>query len=310
MMDVRIVNLKRYFGKTKAVDDISFEFSSGNVFGFVGPNGAGKTTTMRILATLDDPTEGNAYVNGVSLVDDPEKARRYVGFMPDSLPAHRDMTVHEYLDFFARAYDIRGAKRRAVVDSVEQFTNLKGIREKFLRALSKGMKQRVSLARAIVHDPAVLVLDEPAAGLDPRARVELRELLRVLADRGKAILISSHILTELAEICNGAVIIEQGKILRAGSMQEIIAGASPHRTIVIRAAGGADLLHKELLQVPAVQEARVVGEEVEIRVDGDDDTHSTILTHLIGKGFRIIDFRQRQMDLEDVFMTVTKGEVQ
>ena len=207
-MDVRIVNLKRYFGKTRAVDDISFEFTSGNVFGFVGPNGAGKTTTMRILATLDDPTEGNAYVNGVSLVDDPEKARRYVGFMPDTLPAHRDMTVHEYLDFFARAYDLRGAKRRTVVESIERFTNLEGIRDKFLLALSKGMKQRVSLARSIIHDPPVLILDEPAAGLDPRARVELRELLRVLADRGKAILISSHILTELAEICNGAVIIE------------------------------------------------------------------------------------------------------
>jgi ABC-2 type transport system ATP-binding protein len=309
-MDVRIVNLKRHFGKTKAVDNISFEFSAGNVFGFVGPNGAGKTTTMRILATLDDPTDGHVYVNGVSLVDYPEKARRYVGFMPDSLPAHRDITVHEYLDFFARAYDLRGAKRRAVIDSVEQFTNLSGIRDKFLLALSKGMKQRVSLARAIIHDPPVLVLDEPAAGLDPRARVELRELLRMLADRGKAILISSHILTELAEICNGAVIIEQGRILRAGSMKEIIAGESPLRIIMIRAAGGAEPLHRELLQMPVVQEARIVGEEVEISVDGGDETHSDILAHLIGKGFRIIDFRQRHMDLEDVFMTVTKGEVQ
>ncbi len=310
-MDVRIVDLKRYFGRTKAVDGISFEFSSGHVFGFVGPNGAGKTTAMRILATLDDPTEGNAYVNGVSLVDDPEKARRFVGFMPDSLPSHRDMTVHEYLDFFARAYGLRGPKRRAVVESVEQFTNLTGIREKFLPALSKGMKQRVSLARALVHDPPVLILDEPASGLDPRARVELRELLRVLADRGKAILISSHILTELAEICNGAVIIEQGRILRAGSMEQIIAGGSPHRTIVLRAANATpETLCKELLQLPAVQEARVTGKEVEIRVDVDEDAHSEILAHLIGKGVRIVDFRQRQMDLEDVFMTVTKGEVQ
>ncbi len=310
-MDVRIVDLKRYFGRTKAVDGISFEFSSGHVFGFVGPNGAGKTTAMRILATLDDPTEGNAYINGVSLVDDPEKARRFVGFMPDSLPSHRDMTVHEYLDFFARAYGLRGPKRRSVVESVEQFTNLTGIREKFLPALSKGMKQRVSLARALVHDPPVLILDEPASGLDPRARVELRELLRVLADRGKAILISSHILTELAEICNGAVIIEQGRILRAGSMEQIIAGGSPHRTIVLRAAKATpEALYKELLQLPAVQEARVVGKEVEIRVDGDEDADSEILAHLIGKGIRIVDFRQRQMDLEDVFMTVTKGEVQ
>ncbi|MEN6458265.1 MAG: ABC transporter ATP-binding protein [Thermoguttaceae bacterium] len=309
-MDVKVVNLKRYFGKTRAVDDISFEFSSGDVFGFVGPNGAGKTTTMRILATLDEPTEGNAFINGVSLIDEPEKARRHIGFMPDALPTHRDITVHEYLDFFARAYDVRGPKRLAVVDSVEQFTNLKGIRDKFLRALSKGMKQRVSLARSLVHDPSVLVLDEPAAGLDPRARVELRELLRVLADRGKAILISSHILTELAEICNGAVIIEQGRILRAGSMEQILARESPHRTIVIRAAGGPDALHKALLEVPAVHEARIVGEDVEIRIDGDDNVHSDILARLIGSGFRIVDFRQRQMDLEDVFMTVTKGEVQ
>jgi len=308
-MDVSIVNLKRHFGKTRAVDDISFGFSSGDIFAFVGPNGAGKTTTMRILAPLDDPSEGNAYVNGVSLVDDPEKARCLVGFMPDSLPAHRDMTVHDYLDFFARAYGLRDAKRRSVVDSVEEFANLKGIREKLLRALSKGMKQRVSLARTLVHDPPVLVLDEPAAGLDPRARVELRELLKVLADRGKAILISSHILTELAEICNGAVIIEHGKILRAGPMAQILTGESPHRAVVVRAAGETDALQRELLQTPSVFEVRVTGEAVEFRLDGGDDVQSGVLAHLIGKGFQVIDYHQRQIDLEDVFMTVTKGEV-
>jgi ABC-2 type transport system ATP-binding protein len=230
--------------------------------------------------------------------------------MPDTLPAHRDMTVHEYLDFFARAYSLRGDKRRAVVDSVEQFTNLKGICDKFLRALSKGMKQRVSLARALVHDPPVLVLDEPAAGLDPRARVELRELLKVLADRGKAVLISSHILTELAEICNGAVIIEQGRILRAGSMDEIISRESPHRTIVIRAIDGPESVYRELLQAPAVIDARIIGDEVEIQVEGSDEINSAVLTHLVEKGFRIAEFHQRQMDLEDVFMTVTRGEVQ
>jgi ABC-2 type transport system ATP-binding protein len=167
----------------------------------------------------------------------------------------------------------------------------------------------VSLARTLVHDPPVLVLDEPAAGLDPRARVELRELLKVLADRGKAILISSHILTELAEICNGAVIIEHGKILRAGSMAQILSGDSPHRAIVVRAAGEIDDLQRELLQTPAVFEVRVTGEAVEFRIDGGDDLQSGILAHLIGKGFRIIDFHQRQVDLEDIFMTVTKGEV-
>jgi ABC-2 type transport system ATP-binding protein len=309
-MRVRISNLKRYFPKTKAVDGISFEFSSGDIFGFVGPNGAGKTTTMRILATMDDPTEGDAFLGSLSVVNDPEKARRYIGFMPDTLPAHRDISVHEYLDFFARAYGVRGQRRRTVVDSVEQFTNLTGIREKLLPTLSKGMKQRVSLARALVHDPPVLVLDEPAAGLDPRARIELRELLRVLADRGKAILISSHILTELAEICNGAVIIEQGRILRAGSMEQILNQESPLRTIVIRPLGGAEEVYKEMLQLPAVREARLDGSVVEVQIDGGDDAGASLLTHLIQRGFRIADFHHRQMGLEDVFMTVTKGNVQ
>jgi ABC-2 type transport system ATP-binding protein len=308
-MDVQIVNLRRYFANAKAVDNISFEFASGDIFGFVGPNGAGKTTTMRILATLDDPTAGDILINGASVVDDPEKARQFVGFMPDTLPTHRDMTVHEYIDFFARAYGLRGPKRLSVVESVEEFTNLKGIRDKFLPALSKGMKQRVSLARAIIHDPPVLVLDEPAAGLDPRARIELRELLRALADLGKAVLISSHILTELAEICNGAVIIEHGKILCAGSMDQIVSQKTTTRILAVRILGDIERLYKELLQVPSVQEAKQVGGEVEIRIDGGDEVHSDILTHLIAKQFRVVEFRQKQMGLEDVFMNVTKGEV-
>lgn len=309
-MDVKILNLRRHFAKTRAVDNISFSFASGDIFGFVGPNGAGKTTTMRILATLDDPTDGDVLVNGASVVDEPEKARRFVGFMPDTLPAHRDMTVHEYVDFFARAYGIRGPKRLAVVDSVEQFTNLKGIRDKFLPALSKGMKQRVSLARAIIHDPPVLVLDEPAAGLDPRARIELRELLRALADLGKAVLISSHILTELAEICNGAVIIEHGQILCAGSMNDLVTQKASHRVIAVRILGDLDSLQRELLQMPTVQEARQVGGEMEIRIDGGDESHCEILSQLVAKQFRVVEFRQKQMGLEDVFMNVTKGEVQ
>src|SRR5262249_11838272 len=204
-MRINVVGLKRYFGRTRAVDGISFSFASGQIFGFVGPNGAGKSSTMRILATLDEPTSGDAYVDGISVTEDPEKARKLIGYVPDTLPGHRDISVHEYLDFFARAYGIKNPKRRQVVESIEEFTNLLGIRDKHLTALSKGMKTRVSVARALVHDPPVLVMDEPAAGLDPRARIELRELLKVLSGQGKAILISSHILTELAEICTGAV---------------------------------------------------------------------------------------------------------
>lgn len=309
-MEVSVTNLKRYFGKTKAVDGISFEFTSGHIFGFIGPNGAGKTTTMRILATLDEPTEGNAHIGGVSVVEEPERARHLLGFMPDSLPTHRDMTVKEYLDFFGRAYGLHGRKRTRYIESIVDFTNLTGLQGKFLRALSKGMKQRVSLARALVHDPPVLVMDEPAAGLDPRARIELRELLKALADQGKAILISSHILTELAEICDGTVIIEQGKILRAGSMDQIIAEDIPHRLVVIHPIDKIDELYKHLLQRPKVEEVKIIGRQIEVQIAGDDETCGDLIANIIQSGFRLIEFHQRRAGLEDLFMTVTKGKVQ
>jgi ABC-2 type transport system ATP-binding protein len=310
-MQVTVRNLKRYFGQTRAVDDITFMFGSGHVFGFVGPNGAGKTTTMRIMATLDEPTDGDIYLDGVSLVEEPEMARRLIGFVPDSLPSHRDITVHDYIDFFARAYGICGRQRMEMVDQIEEFTNLKGIRYKFLNALSKGMKQRVCLARALVHNPPVLVMDEPAAGLDPRARIELRELLKILAGQGKAILISSHILTELAEICDGTVIIEQGKILRAGTLEEIIAcDKKAKSTVRLRPAGKYDELQKELLQTPSVLAVRAMGDEIEIDVDGDENRPQEILSMLILKGYRISEFKLQEMGLEDVFMSVTKGVVQ
>ena len=316
-MKVEVHNLRRYYGRTHAVNGISFSFESGQIFGFIGPNGAGKTTTMRVLATLDEPTSGDCTIDGVSIIQQPEAARRLVGFMPDSLPAHRDITVHEYLDFFARAYQIKNPKRDPVVEGVEQFTNLLGIRDKTLNALSKGMKQRVSLARAIIHDPPLLILDEPAAGLDPRARVELRELLRVLAQQGKAILISSHILTELAEICNGAVIIEHGQIITAGTIDDILTSASgasgeagPRIKLSIRPFGSeVDDLYKVLLEMPHVQEANVAGQYVEAEITGDEAAACELLAELIRRDFKILEFKQRRAHLEEIFMSVTRGEV-
>ena len=309
-MQINIVNLKKYFGTTRAVDDISFTFSSGQIFGFVGPNGAGKTTTMRILATLDEPTSGDAKIDDVSLVETPEQARRLIGYVPDALPTHRDISVHDYLDFFARAYGMIGAQRRQVVESIEGFTNLTGIREKTLHALSKGMKQRVSLARALLHDPPVLVMDEPAAGLDPRARVELRELLRILSGQGKAILISSHILTELSEICDGAVIIEQGQIVTAGTLKEIASPDVEQHTVVIRPLNRQNDLHKAMLLMPNVAAVNQLGNEIEAQITGSEETCSELLENLIQDGYRIVEFKQRGGDLESVFMNVTKGEVQ
>jgi ABC-2 type transport system ATP-binding protein len=310
-MRINVVQLKKYYGATRAVDCISFAFASGQIFGFVGPNGAGKSTTMRILATLDEPTAGDAFVDGVSVVEEPEAARRLVGYVPDSLPTHRDMSVHEYLDFFARAYSLRGRHRRQVLDRVEEFTNLTGIRDKPLVALSKGMKQRVSVARSLIHDPPVLVMDEPAAGLDPRARIELRELLKLLSWQGKAILISSHILTELTEICTGAVIIEHGKILRAGTMDEILAGDTLRRTVLIRLLDRQEELCRQLAGKPRVESAKLlVDNTVEVAVDGVEEVCCDLLAGLVRDGFRVVEFKLHRADLEDVFMNVTRGEVQ
>jgi ABC-2 type transport system ATP-binding protein len=309
-MKIEVVHLKKHFGNTRAVDDISFTFSSGHVVGFVGPNGAGKTTTMRILATLDEPTEGDAFLNGVSVVEEPERARELIGYVPDALPTHRDMSVHEYLDFFARAYGIKNPRRAQVIAGIEEFTNLSGLREKMVHALSKGMKQRVSLARALLHDPPVLIMDEPAAGLDPRARVELRELLRVLAGQGKAILISSHILAELAEICNGAVIIEQGKLLMAGAIDEFLSTDGTRRTVLIRTLDRQDDLVRDLLQMAHVEAANPAGAEVLLEVSGSDEVCSEILIVLVQRGHKIVEFKQQRAGLEDIFMNVTKGDVQ
>ena len=315
-MHVTVKNLVRCFGRTRAVDGITFSFDSGDVYGFVGPNGAGKTTTMRIMATLDEPDFGDIEIDGVSLVNYPEIARKELGFMPDALPAHRDISVEEYIDFFARAYGLRGSKRRASVEGVIDFANLTSIRWKMLADCSKGMKQRVSLARALVHNPSVLVMDEPAAGLDPRARVELRELLKILRSQGKAILISSHILTELSEICTGAVIIERGRILHAGSTESLLEGElrEAKQSIHIRALNmNASALTKVLVEMPLVEQAVPFGEDdqrVTILIERDDDKSASLLKMLITRGLPIVEFAPQKADLEDVFMAVTEGKVQ
>jgi len=313
-MQVQIRNLVKHYGSTKAVNDISFTFGSGQIYGFVGPNGAGKSTTMRIMATLDEPTDGDVWIDGISVVEDPEKARQLVGYVPDQLPDHRDISVHEYLDFFARAYGLKGDKRRRVVEEILEFCNLKGIQEKHINALSKGMKNRVSVARALVHDPAVLIMDEPASGLDPRARIELRELLKVLATQGKAILISSHILTELSEICDGALFIERGRLLKAGLMDELLREGRKHRTVIVRTLNDAHSLCKHVLTLPFVDHARAVDPqtvEVDVLAEQDpDEAIANLLEMILKDGFRIKEYRPREADLEQIFMDVTRGEVQ
>lgn len=309
-MKVEVDNLVRTFGTTRAVDKLSFSFSKGQVFGFVGPNGAGKTTTMRIMATLDEPTEGDVRIDGVSVVQSPEEARRRVGFVPDSLPSHRDMTIAEYLDFFARASGLKGDHRKHVLRDVEHFTGVTPIREKQLFHLSKGMKQRVNLARALLHDPDLLILDEPAAGLDPKARIELRELILALAESGKAIFISSHILDELGELCDGVVIIEQGKLIHAGTIGESRNKETNTMGVWIRVLGDVNELHRLLLERHDVISAEVFRGEIRVTLTDSDEACVALLSELVGAGIPVVEFRNHREDLEDVFMQVTSGRVQ
>ncbi len=309
-MKTEILNLTKDFGRTRAVDDLSFSFDAGEVIGFVGPNGAGKTTTMRILATLDEPDAGDILLDGRSLLDYPDEARRHIGFMPDALPDYGDITAHEYIDFFGRAFALRGDALAKAVRDVEDFTGVGPIRDKTLKALSKGMKQRVSLARALVHDPAVLILDEPANGLDPRARIELRELVKALAEAGKSILVSSHILTELAEMCTGFQIIERGRLLRGGTIDDIAKKGRQGTRLFVRAISlSPEEIVRKVLDIPGVSKAAPHGTYCAIDIEGDEASASELLPQLVSRGVKVVEFKIEAVNLEDVFMDVTKGDI-
>src|SRR5580700_9746983 len=310
-------HLHRYFGRLKAVNDVSFRAYRGQVMGFIGPNGAGKTTSMRILATLDVPTSGDAFVNGLSVIDDPDKVRKIVGFMPDSFGKYANMNVLEYIDYFARAYNLSPPARRDAVERVLVFTELKKLVEKPVISLSKGLSQRLGLARTLINDPAVLILDEPAAGLDPRARIELRELVRLLArELRKTVLISSHILTELGEVCDSAAIIEAGRILASGTIDEIqqaqraTQGRATGTAVSVRVIRDVDRLERLLLEQPQVSGVTVVAQTAAFEFSGDDAALCGLLRHLIREELEVIEFRGRSETLEDAFLAITKGITQ
>ncbi|QDV69791.1 putative ABC transporter ATP-binding protein YbhF [Rosistilla carotiformis] len=307
---IELRRLHRSFGKTRAVNDVSFSVPRGTVFGYIGPNGAGKTTSMRILATLELPTLGDAYVDGFSVVNDPDHVRRRLGFMPDAFGTYPSVNCHEYIDFYARAYGLAGRQRHQRVRWVMDFTRLDGIAEKPIRGLSKGMKQRLCLGRALVHDPAVLILDEPAAGLDPRARIELRRMIRALAEDGKTVLVSSHILTELAEMCDRVGIIEQGRLLATGSVDEIQRQQRTHREFVVRVIDHRDTAVQMLESNDHVSHLIVDGELVRFQYEGDVTHQATLLASLIAAGVSVAEFSSHARSLEDVFMQVTEGLVQ
>jgi ABC-2 type transport system ATP-binding protein len=307
---IELRRLHRFFGRTKAVNDVSFEVRRGQVFGYIGPNGAGKTTSMRILATLDLPNYGDAYVDGFSVINDPDRVRRRLGFMPDYVGTYADVNVYEYLDFFARSYGLIGRERHQRVQHTMGFTGLDVIQEKPTRGLSKGMRQRLCLGRAMIHDPAVLILDEPANGLDPRARIELREMIRQLAANGKAVLISSHILTELAEMCDQVGIIERGQLLVTGAVEEIRRRIQPHREVKARVLGGGAALALWLGQRDDVNNIIVEDEIVRFSHRGELAAEAILLREIVQADFQVVEFGSHSQSLEDVFLAVTKGIVQ
>jgi len=312
---IEIQNLtKRYNGLT-ALDDLTIAVDEGAVVGFIGPNGAGKTTTMRILTTLLQPTSGRAWVAGHDVAREPQAVRRTVGYMPDFFGVYEDMKVWEYLDFFAACYDTPAAVRPGMIDDLLALVDLGHKKDTFVEELSRGMKQRLCLARTLTHDPQVLILDEPASGLDPRARIEMRELLRELKQMGKTIFFSSHILSEVADICTSIAILEAGQLVAYGDMNEMKRQLRAHRLVQVRVLGPLQPLQEVLLQRPEVHsmvsapDAELPPDAVRFDFSGDDDALSALLAALVGAGIPILSFAEESGDLEDVFLQATKGIV-
>jgi ABC-2 type transport system ATP-binding protein len=309
-------DLVKKFGKFTAVNGLSLEVPAGSIYGFVGPNGAGKTTTMRILTTLTRPTSGEAFVAGRSVIVEPRAVRRAIGYMPDEFGVYDDMRVWEYLDFFAACYDIPESERKRLIEDLLQLVDLAHRRDDMVDKLSRGMKQRLSLARTLAHDPAVLILDEPASGLDPRARVEIRELLVELARMGKTIFFSTHILADVSEICTHIGIVEAGQIIAQGSMADMRAQLQPHReiTVTVRDNDTAEKVKSLAATAPdvinvAMLEPKDGRSRVRIDFAGDDDGVAALNQMLASGGVAILGFAEEAKDLEAMFMRVTKGIV-
>ncbi|GAA5483476.1 ABC transporter ATP-binding protein [Haloferula sargassicola] len=302
---IRVHNLYRYFGQLKAVNGISFEIPHGSVCGFVGANGAGKTTTMRILATLDYPTMGSAEVCGINVVHYPEQVRRLIGWMPDHFGNYEHMTVLEYLDFYARAFGYSGDERRERVQEVMEFTDLVPLADRFSNKLSKGLTQRLCLGRALLHDPQVLIMDEPAAGLDPKARVELKHLIRVLAQEGKTIFISSHILSELGEMCDSLLFVNNGRIVHHGDAESLRNGTDSAGGMLydVQIAGDPSRLAEWCSVNPHIEflEARKHGGRVRIE-SSEPERAAGVLARMIKDNLPVTEFHREQRNLEDAFI--------
>ncbi len=315
---IKTEELTKQYGKLFALKNLTLELKEGDLFGFIGPNGSGKTTTMKMLATLLQPTWGEAYVCGMSIYTKPKEIRRIIGFMPDFFGVYDDMKVIEYLEFFAAAYRVRGEARRKVCNEVLELVDLGYKREALVTSLSRGMTQRLGLARVLLHDPQVLLLDEPASGLDPRARIEIRELLKRLGGKGKTIMVSSHILPELADVCNKVGIIERGELLVDAKVEDVMRRVRDQVALLIELAEQDDEKRKKQTEecmkflsddeiVDRLELDRSGAIRVFIKKGLGLDEYSQLLTRLIERRFRVKSFREEEINLETAFMTLTRG---
>jgi ABC-2 type transport system ATP-binding protein len=302
-------NLTKNYGTLTAVDNLNLTIKEGDIFGFIGPNGAGKTTTMRILVTLLEPTRGTAFINGLNVTKDGKKVRRLVGYMPDFMGVYDDLKVFEYLEFFAAAFGIERKKRKSIVEGVLELTDLESKKSATVDSLSRGMQQRLGLARVLIHDPKVLILDEPASGLDPRARIEIRELLRELKRMGKTIMISSHILSELEEICDNIGIIEHGRLVFSGTLEEIRPRLGIESKVRVRVADQQDKAIELLSALPQVRQVQALGNEIAVTFHEGQHANGIIARTLVHADLDIISIQPERLKLDDAFLQLTKGIV-
>lgn len=308
MSVVHIDNLRVSYGRVQAVRGISLEIPKGEVYGFIGPNGAGKSSTMKVLATLLTDFRGRAEVSGINVARDPHAVRERIGYMPDFFGVYEDLTALEYLHFFAAAYRIERSKRKSVVGDVLELTDLTGKADSPVDGLSRGMKQRLALARVLLHDPELLLLDEPASGLDPRARIEVRELLKALKEMGKTILISSHILHELEQLCTRIGIIEQGQMVAQGSLDDIYRQLQIMRLVHVRLIEPTDDMADKVRQLPGVSSVEEQVNRWAIKLQDGETAVEDLHQGLVKLNARVHMFQPEAMDMETVFMKLTEGK--
>jgi ABC-2 type transport system ATP-binding protein len=306
---IELYEFGKDYGEFTAVESLTLKIEAGEMFGFIGPNGAGKSTTIRYLATLLKASRGDAVVNGFSVNTDPMSVRRSIGYMPDDFGVYDGMKVWEFLDFFAVAYKIGRSQRKQVIMDVLELLDLAHKRDDFVNGLSRGMKQRLCLAKTLVHDPPVLILDEPTSGLDPRARIEVKALLKELRRMGKTVLISSHILSELADCCSSIGIIERGQLLMSGPIDSVYGQIRRNRIVDIRFNDKAEAGISILRSCPELRDIEINGDRVVVELEADATQLAAIMSRLVSEGIPLRSFNDKEPTLEDVFMMVTKGLV-